>query len=79
MRDDVAVAPDPTKSGTGIAAAIVEECRSCLPEPVCATLGRLCSHPRALDVDVRDGEVTLRGPILAADVAGHRPCGGADT
>lgn len=34
-----------------------------------ATLGRYCSHPRAIDVDVADGCITLRGPILAAEVA----------
>ena len=35
-----------------------------LVERVRAKLGRVCSHPRAIDVDARDGEVTLRGPIL---------------
>jgi hypothetical protein len=37
-------------------------------ERVRAKLGRASSHPRALDVDVRDGAVTLRGPILASEV-----------
>jgi BON domain len=37
-------------------------------ERVRATLGRYCSHPRAIDVFVRDGCVTLRGPVLAAEV-----------
>jgi hypothetical protein len=37
-------------------------------ERVRATLGRASSHPRALDVDVRDGRVTLRGPILSSEV-----------
>src|SRR5438132_9940321 len=36
-------------------------------ERVRATLGRASSHPRALDVDVRDGCVTLRGPILSSE------------
>jgi hypothetical protein len=39
-------------------------------ERVRATLGRASSHPRALDVDVRDGRVTLRGPILASEARG---------
>ena len=39
-----------------------------LLERVRATLGRYCSHPRAIDVDVSDGCVTLRGPILATEV-----------
>jgi hypothetical protein len=39
-----------------------------LIERVRSKLGRVCSHPRALDVDARGGEVTLRGPILATEV-----------
>lgn len=39
-----------------------------LLERVRAKLGRACSHPRALDVDVADGSVTLRGPILANEI-----------
>jgi hypothetical protein len=39
-----------------------------LIERVRAKLGRACSHPRAIEVDARDGEITLRGPILAAEV-----------
>jgi gas vesicle protein len=39
-----------------------------LVERVRAKLGRVSSHPRAIDVDARDGEVTLRGPILADEV-----------
>jgi hypothetical protein len=31
-------------------------------------LNRACSHPHALDVWVRDGDVTLSGPILAHEV-----------
>lgn len=38
-----------------------------LIERVRAKLGRVCSHPRALDVEVREGVVTLRGPILARE------------
>jgi hypothetical protein len=39
-----------------------------LVERVRARLGRACSHPHAIDVYARDGEVTLRGPILAEEV-----------
>lgn len=31
-------------------------------------MGRYVSHPRAIEVAVRDGHVTLSGPILASDV-----------
>jgi hypothetical protein len=41
-----------------------------LLERVRAKLGRVCSHPHAIDVETRDGEVTLRGPILAEEVKG---------
>jgi hypothetical protein len=33
-----------------------------------STLGRCCSHPRAIGVEVSNGCVRLRGPILASDV-----------
>ncbi len=39
-----------------------------LVERVRAKLGRVCSHPRAIDVVAANGEVTLRGPILAHEV-----------
>lgn len=39
-----------------------------LVERVRAKIGRVCSHPHALDVDARAGDVTLRGPILASEV-----------
>jgi uncharacterized membrane protein len=39
-----------------------------LTERVRARLGRLVSHPHAIDVEVYDGCVTLRGPILQSDV-----------
>ena len=39
-----------------------------LLERVRARLGRACSHPRAIDVEVTDGIVTLRGPILAGEI-----------
>jgi osmotically-inducible protein OsmY len=39
-----------------------------LLERVRARLGRVCSHPHAIDVEVMDGEVTLRGPALAGEV-----------
>ena len=39
-----------------------------IAERVRARLGRACSHPRAVDVFVWNGSVTLRGLILAAEV-----------
>ena len=42
---------------------------SVLLERVRARLGRVCSHPHAVDVEVNNGVVTLRGPILAAETA----------
>ena len=38
-----------------------------LVERVRAKLGRVSSHPRAIDVYASAGEVTLRGPILASE------------
>lgn len=38
-----------------------------LLERVRARLGRVVSHPRAIDVGVAEGVVTLRGPILARE------------
>jgi hypothetical protein len=39
-----------------------------LVERVRAKLGRICSHPRAIDVHAADGNITLRGPILAREL-----------
>jgi uncharacterized membrane protein len=39
-----------------------------IAERVRSALGRVVSHPRAIDVTVRDGRVTLRGPILEHEV-----------
>lgn len=41
-----------------------------LRERVKSKLGRICSHPRAIDVQVQDGHVTLRGAILSEEVTG---------
>jgi hypothetical protein len=41
-----------------------------LLERVRSTMGRHVSHPRAIDVTVRAGVVTLAGPILTADTRG---------
>jgi hypothetical protein len=35
-----------------------------------ARLGRATSHPHAIRAAVQDGQVTLRGPILASEVQG---------
>jgi uncharacterized membrane protein len=40
-----------------------------LLERVRSQIGRAVSHPRAIDVDVVDGVVTLRGPILMDEVS----------
>ncbi len=40
-----------------------------LAERVRAQLGRWVSHPRAIDVQARDGRVTVSGPILALEAA----------
>jgi hypothetical protein len=69
-----ATARDMANRARGIAAATrgrlspaaVDDVR--LLERVRAKLGRACSHPRAIDVDAQNGEVTLRGPILANEV-----------
>jgi gas vesicle protein len=39
-----------------------------LVERVRAKVGRVCSHPRALEITAKNGEVTLKGPILASEV-----------
>jgi hypothetical protein len=39
-----------------------------LTERVRAKLGRVCSHPRAVDVDAHEGHVTLRGEILSSEL-----------
>jgi hypothetical protein len=41
-----------------------------LVERVRTRLGRVCSHPHAIDVEVEDGDVTLRGVILSAEING---------
>lgn len=69
-----ATARDVANRTTGIVAAArarwtderVDDRR--LLERVRAKLGRASSHPRAIDVDVADGTVTLRGPILANEI-----------
>jgi uncharacterized membrane protein len=40
-----------------------------LLERVRSQIGRVVSHPRAIDVDVIDGVITLRGPILMDEVS----------
>src|SRR4051812_5778102 len=36
-----------------------------LVERVRAVLGRYCSYPRSIQVEASDGEITLRGPVIA--------------
>jgi len=38
-----------------------------LVEHVRAVLGRHCSHPRIIQVEASDGEITLRGPVIAIE------------
>ena len=58
----------------GIASAALGHLRSDevdderLRQRVRLKIGRACSHPRAIHVYVNDGEVTLIGPALAAEV-----------
>jgi gas vesicle protein len=69
-----ATARDLTNRASGITAAArgrwaddhVDDGR--LIARVRAKLGRVCSHPHAVDVDAQDGTVTLRGPVLASEV-----------
>ena len=39
-----------------------------LIERVRAKLARVSSHPRAIDVLAHDGEITLRGPVIASEM-----------
>jgi hypothetical protein len=39
-----------------------------LVERVRSQLGHVTSHPRAIDVEAHDGEVTLYGPVLASEM-----------
>jgi hypothetical protein len=65
---------DVTNRATGMAARVrgtlsrgaVDD--AILVERVRAQLGRWVSHPRAIDVESREGVVTLRGPILQSEV-----------
>jgi hypothetical protein len=38
-----------------------------MAERVRAALGHLCSHPRAIEIEVRGAEVELRGPVLTEE------------
>jgi hypothetical protein len=66
---------DLTNRATGVAARLRGATRREPPddrvliERVRAQLGRVVSHPHAIDVDAIDGVVTLRGPILMREVA----------
>ena len=54
--------------GNGSTAAFTEVPDETLHEQIRSRLGRVVSHPGAIEVEVRGGEVALRGPILAGEV-----------
>src|SRR5688572_9686570 len=64
---------DLSNRGRGIAAAARGRWSSApvsddvLVERVRARIGRVSSHPHAIEVEAHDGEVTVRGPVLAAE------------
>lgn len=68
-----ATAKDVANRATGLFArtrrrfsnASIDDAR--LIQRVRSTLGRVCSHPASIDVDVEQRDVTLRGPVLAAE------------
>ena len=45
-----------------------------LIDRVRAKLGRIVSHPRAINVTAQDGNVTLSGPVLTSEVPGLLTC-----
>jgi hypothetical protein len=69
-----AVGRDMAHRATGVAARLRRPFReeavddAVLAERVRARLGRAVSHPRAIDVEVTDGRVCLRGPVVQAEV-----------
>jgi len=48
-----------------------------LVERVRAKIGRVCSHPRAIDVVASEGDVVLRGPILTSEIENVLSCVGS--
>lgn len=68
-----AASRDAMNRAKGVAAQRIAMFRAATPddrileERVRETLGRATSHPRAIEVEARDGVVTLRGPVLTAD------------
>ncbi|HEY0874848.1 MAG TPA: BON domain-containing protein [Vicinamibacterales bacterium] len=69
-----ATARDVVNRGRGVAAVTRARLRpehvddDTLRERVRAKLGHVSAHPRAIDVHVQNGNVTLRGPILASEI-----------
>jgi uncharacterized membrane protein len=69
-----ATARDVTHRASGVAARVRGSMRHdevddrVLMARVRAQIGRVVSHPRAIEVDAADGAVTLRGPVLEAEV-----------
>jgi uncharacterized membrane protein len=75
------VARDASHRGAGLAAQARSLLRNnghaddaTLVARVRSQLGRVVSHPHALDVTARDGHVTLSGPLLAREADGLLAC-----
>jgi uncharacterized membrane protein len=68
-----ATSRDVAHRSAGLAAGVTSRFKSApvaddiLTARVRAKLGRLVSHPHAIEVQSRDGRVTLRGPVLARE------------
>ncbi len=59
-----------TAAARNLAYGAEETLDDVLAARVRAKLGRVCSHPHAIQVTAREGVITLEGPILAAEVQG---------
>jgi|SRR5215813_2484890 len=72
---------DLTNRAKGLAAEATSGFRSAqasdsaIQQRIRSKMGRIVSHPRAIVVQVENGRVTLRGPILASEVPALLKCG----